>query len=199
MSTSCPKCHQSDQVQKVSSIVSDGVYDTSYGTARTELAQKLLINRSDIVWDKFIREHWMTKMVEYRKQFPPPEMGQTAKIALLLLWLSLCLGAVLTFVFSQVSGTIGIICAFSTAGSTLIALISSYNFMKSNQTVEYKEWQKKYDAARLQCEKEAQQIKQKTFHRWDNLYYCHRDDVVFLPNENLSSAPSEMMDLLMWK
>src|SRR5690606_21399467 len=32
--------------------------------------------------------------------------------------------------------------------------------------------------------------------RWTGLYYCSRDDVVFLPDENVAVAPTEMHTLI---
>jgi hypothetical protein len=64
---------------------------------------------------------------------------------------------------------------------------------------ERKEWNRSLRNAMAQAQKEADQIKSRTFSRWDKLYYCHRDDIVFLPDENLSAPSSGMMQMLMWK
>lgn len=194
MSNLCPRCFKDDQAQKVSSIVSSGYVSSYSGPLQTELAQKLQIDKSDVAWNKFTHKYSTEKMIEFSKQFPSPEMGWKAKIALILFLAILCLGALALLVFSS-----SMVYSFSIGGIMIIALVFTYKSMQANQTPEYKEWQKKFNDTRSQYEKEANQIKQRTFRRWNNLYYCYRDDIVFLPDENLKSSPSEIMDLLMWR
>ncbi|MBM4460805.1 MAG: hypothetical protein FJ011_24110 [Chloroflexi bacterium] len=218
----CPRCGNQDAVQKVSSIVSGGTYETNYempaqgqlgghkfygtvqqrGVAQTALAQKLNIDRSDKSWKAFANERATAAVKAFRDGNPAPKKGCLPQI---LPWLYLP-GCLLTmFIIALVGQSLygtdfDMMAAFVIA--VFIWLLPGWGLSKLSRKIlppERKKWEADLANTKEEALAEAAHIKSRTFTRWERLYYCHRDDLVFLPEEHLSAPSSNMMHLLMWE
>jgi hypothetical protein len=194
----CPRCGSQDAVQKVSSIVSGGTYETTYempaqgqlgghtvygtvqqrGMAQTALAQKLNLDPSDKYWSQFADSYSKQAEKAFKESQPPPMVGFWPRALLVV-------GFVIVL-----SGAFFIPLAFVGLGIVWLSVRIT--------PVERKEWDAKLASTKEQAKQKVPQLRNKALTRWNELYYCHRDDLVFLPNEGLSAPSSDIMRMLMW-
>lgn len=215
----CPRCGSQDAVQKVSSIVSGGTYETTYevpaqgqlaghtiygtvqqrGMAQTALAQKLNIDRSDKAWNTFATERVKQAQKTYQEERPAPKKGCLPQVFSGSGWLTLGLvGLSLPELCGGVTGENLLVWLAAIAIGVLLGVGFLWLARKLTPP-ERKKWEADLAATRANTPKETAQIRAKTFSRWERLYYCHRDDLVFLPEEHLSAPSSGMMHMLMWE
>jgi hypothetical protein len=210
----CPKCHSQDAVQKVSSIVAGGTYETTYqmpaqgqlaghtiygtvtehGTGQTELARRLSIPTSKKGWEKFASERVRSAGRAFEEHHPAPKSGW----ARTLMWMA------------GVCALIGLLLGLPTACSpvayqqvvplVLLLWVVAFILQMAGATIlqaRRKEWNKARNMAMIQTRSGLIQGRSRVFSRWDRLYYCYRDDLVFLPDEDWCVPSSEMMQMLM--
>ena len=225
MSNLCPKCSKDDQVQKVTSIVASGTYTTTsqvpaqgevaghkiYGTVeqtgigRTELAQ-VLSTPTGKEWEKLRekRTHWTEMMNEYERLHPRPvkERNYGFRVGCLFL------GSVATLY--------GLLAMFTESNSfqefaslflgTIILLLASIGVAKViyelSNSKEYKEWDRARNKYRISqkgnLRKTLDDIQKQSTSNFNRLYYCYRDDVVFLPGTSFCADSSEMKSMDTW-
>jgi|GEM_PF-2637366 len=211
----CPRCGSQDAVLKVSSIVSGGTYETTFempaqgqigghkfygtvqqkGVAQTALAQKLNIPRSEKAWKALADERVKQAEVTYRRKNPVPKMGCLYPVVRLVGWLFILLG-MLSWTLENdpkfgVPGMLATVAVGYLLGFGLVKLAPTFKLS------DYKAWERDLAVTKAQALQEGIQLRARASARWDRLYYCHRDDLVFLPTEGLSAPSSDMMRMLM--
>ena len=178
---SCPRCNQMDQVRKVTSIVTEGVSETRVQGA------------NPVSWGGktyYLPVHRAGSSVTMlAKRLLPPEKPKTLggrfwgalRWGILLAFLGCCgcLGALpLMSMGDSTTGTLGVIAGlfFIALGAILsiLAIIS----LASGKT-------------RQQSDAEQRQY-QRALAKWNTLYYCYRDDIVFVPGESSFASPEQL-------
>lgn len=167
--TLCPKCNKDDQIQKVSSIYSGGTAIADYDTYA---GRRTAVSTTNLA----------------KKLSPPPkpklaDEGWSSCSGLAVFAIA---GVILGFIVRAISSVISpatkesafpFIIGFLIGFFGLILLIKSYSAKQS---------------------KKLEPIYKNAVTKWNELYYCYRDDCVFDPSTNESTS-SEEMDRLLYK
>lgn len=168
--TVCPKCGQSDKIEKVSAVVKSQVQMRGSGIQATALAAALA---------------------------PPPEpelkvrasgaiMGPQRKSCLgeTGFWTNVVLLAGVGLLFTWWGLSDGVFSFTSLFGIALLVFAGFYYYSS----------QRKLQGAEAVHADATADWKRK-MQMWDELYYCYRDDVVFNPRTGRSAAPSNIETL----
>ena len=218
----CPKCLKDDQVQKVSAIVTSGTYTTVsqvpvqgeiaghkiYGTApqtgtgMTELAQRLSIDFSaksvDEARKKVIEQDEKEFVKRYREKYPEPKDSQITTV-LSVIGLMILAGVALLFFVSLFNPQNGFVPAFLFCCGVGVLIVLIPIAAKLNNPAK-KVWTKNVREALVVRRKETSENYRQTIelarHKYSDLYYCHRDDIIFVPNETDWANSSEIMDFV---
>jgi hypothetical protein len=168
----CPVCKNSDQVQKVSSIYSEGI---STGATTSQMPNIL-----DKNWNPWIRtknvpvQSTISKRLSppqepnkaaIRKKFTPPAMVYIAVGILLLI-------CYLAWTYKQYLSTFIII-------TTILAAV----WVSIIETKANNVYAEEYNLYQLDLAK------------WNEAYYCSQDDIVFLPQTGKYDKPENILNL----
>jgi hypothetical protein len=191
----CPKCQRSDRVQKVSAIVAQGTKVVEEGsTIYTETS-----DGSDyipVTYDSVRRTPLARKLAPPSK---PPQsrgngcvaglimtrLGVALAVSLIVITLFFCSYPFLAATYTQNNVVFISVLVFGIAviGLTLLwAVRASWKQSRSTN------WNNSCDA-RLQAWEAA-------YARWKQLYYCLRDDVVFIPGHSTLMAAEQVQNYL---
>jgi hypothetical protein len=192
----CPKCQRSDSVQKVTAIIAGGTkvieerggidIDTDYGmdvipltyssVARSNLARKLAAPERPL----------QTKSYGCVAALFITRLGVALVVTVLLVALFFCAFPFLAAIYAQNNALfIGILIA----GLGIIGLILFSSIRAGwRQTRSTSEQRNSYDA--------RVQAWEASYNRWQQLYYCFRDDGVFLPGQSSFVPVNQMSDYL---
>ena len=218
----CPRCNRNDRAEKVSAILSSQTQNINSQDWRTEVTitpQGQRITRQ-VPISKVTKQ-----MSELAKKLTPPEKPNPLPkprllpypnkksnalllIGIILLVLSVILFAVILLAgmmeFFEDTGMF-LICLAPSLLSTLAGIILTilgivnHSRLKSNYQ---KSWslvaRRNRNTTSQWQEASEQQISkwQKAMDRWDALYYCHRDDCVFIPEEGTYAQLTKMKEYL---
>jgi hypothetical protein len=208
----CPRCHSQDAVQKVSSIVAGGTYETTYqvpaqgqlaghtiygtvtehGTGQTELARQLSIPRSQKEWEKLANDYATAVGKAFTQNHPAPKAGCFPQALQWVGGLCFFVGVYGITTASSVWMAVGVVVFWSLLGFGL------YKLGQRLAPAARKEWELAIGTAKAQARMEANpQSNGRILSRYDRLYYCYRDDIVFVPDEDRCAPSSDMMQMLM--
>ncbi len=192
----CPKCQRSDSVQKVMAIVAGGTkvieerggidIDTEYGmdvipltyssVARSNLARKLAAPERPLQTRSYgcVAALFITRL------------GVALVVSVILVSLFFCSFPFLAATYAQNNALfIGILIAgFGIIGLSLFSSIRA-GWRQAHSTSEQRN---SYDA-RVQAWEDS-------YERWQQLYFCFRDDGVFLPGQSSFVPVNQMSDYL---
>ncbi len=203
--TTCPKCNSQDAVQKVTSIVSGGTFQTThnvpvksqwgghtfYGTVsetvteKTELARKLS-KPTEKDWKKVKTGEKSLIMQNYLKLHPEPgpEKNYTLRVFTSLIGIvSLPVSGLLLAGNNQLGLYVLLLFPISLFIRKLIFEISN--------SQEYKQWYKETQQLVTDLRRESET-------KYNMLYYCHRDDTVFLLGTDYCMSASDMGNMGAW-
>lgn len=213
------------QVPAQGEIAGHRVYGTvsQTGVGQTHLA-RMLSKPSEGNWEK-LAKRWKDKptenyfLQEYLKDHPSPANkeknarlkgcfqrlgGLGILVAMTIFVLSCPVMGLLTWFgtdeqgLSEVLSIITIIIIALVVISPVLLGIGGLIYQVSNSR-EYKEEYKQWSIA---CRKYARQIipnlRRNVEHNFNMLYYCYRDDLVFLPGTDFSCRASDMQSMSIW-
>lgn len=183
MGISCPICDKNDRIQKVSGLVQSGrsggtfegpTVGGSYGGGKVSVGGAYSVLSGESSTD-------LAKVLEPPSQMSNPKgLGFWTWGCSLLLFVPWFLGGFHQFFFEggkdpsyylgTVAGLIG-----------LIVVYSIHNNKLEKSKSEYQRYQSAWH---------------KAMNKWNRLYYCHRDDIVFDPEINDYSPPTGMNNLI---
>ncbi|HPD41375.1 MAG TPA: zinc ribbon domain-containing protein [Anaerolineae bacterium] len=211
----CPICKSIDQIQKLSTIVTSGTRTTagiSSTLEKTDLSgsQRHYVRGTGYVADSELSGKSYsssstlidaTEQSNLAKRLSPPSKpqepvlerpfwGERAEkvidIAGIAIWLVLAGQATNRWgIIGFIAGSIGaaIVCGL------LFWLISYLVFGNSQKEAEKQlEIEKGKHAKDVVAWEQAQR-------RWETIYYCYRDDVIFVPGENRAVTPDHLIEL----
>ncbi|MBM3151334.1 MAG: hypothetical protein FJZ96_03875 [Chloroflexi bacterium] len=221
----CPVCNRNDKVEKVTAILRSQTHSSEGITFQTQTAMVRVGETTIPVTRQVPIPVRTSQMSELAKHLTPPSKpaagGMPVQVSdnqshaaltsgiLLAVLGGLSLLALICLVVTAIGssysygiddGTItGMLCtsllsAGAIGGSILLFVFSVPRERKSNE-------QKRDTAARQRKELaeksgSGQKRWQGAMERWNRLYYCNRDDCVFLPGENTSAPIGAMLDYL---
>lgn len=172
----CPICRRNDRVEKVSAIA---------------LRETQLLQGTQIVMTPRGKQIVPTQMVAtsiLSQQLQPPKRPRLehASSRILLVYIIFVGGFNVLLIAALMSSrdTYSYICS-----GILIPLVCMGGFLVSRLDKRQREKRKASNAEKLTKWERA-------MNRWQKLYYCSRDDVVFLPGEERAVPPSRMSELL---
>jgi len=222
----CPRCNRNDRAEKVSAILSSHTQNIDSEEWRTEVyytPSGQRISRQVAVPKKMKQTSELAKKLsppEKPKPLPKPRLkpypSRKSNVALTVGIILLVLSFI-SFVSLMVSGIFipdlellenpitiffCIIPSFITlVGSVILTILGIINSARLKD-----KHQKAWSAAAYRNRKATQQWQeandkvmsrwQNAMERWNALYYCHRDDCVFIPEEGTYAALSKMKDYL---
>jgi hypothetical protein len=222
MSNLCPKCWKDDQVQKVSAIVTSGTYITTYqvpaqgqiagrtiygtvqqtGTGQSELAQILgMPDEKD--W-----KQWREKQpsgLEIRKEYdrlhPSPIKESKVQMGCTILGLlGIVLGIVVIGLLQEPTMGCGLMLLFPLSLGVSWSLYQIFTSKEKKQAWKaWKDERKEYlKSQESDLVGRLEGIQTRATSRFDKLYYCYRDDVIFLPGTNYCVSSKEMSNMNAW-
>lgn len=192
----CPKCQRSDRVQKVSTIVAQGTkvveeergyfVETDHGpdfipspynsVARTALARKLAppAKPPQRKSNGCVAALFLSRL------------GAVLLVSLILVMLFFCTYPFLAATYTQNNVLFIGVLVFGIAiiGLTLLWAVRA-GWKQSRSTAE---WNNSYDARVREWEA--------AYARWKQLYYCFRDEVVFIPGHSTLMAAEQVQNYL---
>ena len=174
----CPRCRQLDAVRKVSSIVKSGVSTAGY----TILAQQLTPPTEKEI-EQAIRQsypHPASRLPTWRRGL--------AVLAILLPFVGGLCGAIFASIVSE-SQAGGAVAVF--VGVIFGMILSGLMYVIYAPTVPTAIRSEGKNYPRM-----INQKKQEVLRRWNQLYYCQRDDVIFIPYESVAVSPEQMNSYL---
>jgi hypothetical protein len=181
----CPICKRNDEVKKVSAIVVAETHNLNGVT----IEKKSYTDQDGKAYDSIERVPFTGNRASSLAQYlSPPEKPRLAgtkydtriTIFQLNIWLGIALAVVSILVGFWWSVALGAAYAF------LYSLLN--NHTKSLRDALLKEMAIKLEPEMTKWNRAME--------RWDDLYYCSRNDCVFVPGENTSVSSSRMMAYL---
>lgn len=173
----CPKCHTNDQSQKVSAIVMAGT--SSYQASGPAIGTAFVGGKMGLATG-FTSVSGTNQTALAAQLMPPvkpkkPKPYQADPVGALLAVVIACIGFLLMTASRGVD--IGVIIAVAVAVEILLVW-SSYGKVNALYT------------------KQVLPPWQKVLARWNRLYYCYRDDIVYDPETGRAVPPSQINTLL---
>ena len=168
-SLDCPNCHRADSVQKVTSIIRSGTTTGTWNGHHISGYYNFGDNSVSLGGGKLSGSS--TSRTNLIMSLAPPEFKQAPNQA----WLMI--GFILSFFIAFISlifglkGSLGSLVTFFIFGAFGVILVLIYKKRDNDYQAYLKEWKPKYERA---------------IENWNNLYYCHRCDGVFLLGKLLS-------------
>lgn len=209
----CPKCKSIDQIQKLSTIVTAGTRNTSGVSATMEGANLVgsqrhyaqkggYVGSSELSGKAYSASSTLinaTEQSNLAKRLSPPREPQEPELNRPGFgeWYSNAVGTVglvvsiagllwLAKPWGVIGGIVGVIGGM-VVSVTLFFLFESLVFGSSRKRAkeQFEIEKQKYARDILAWEKAEQ--------RWETMYYCYRDDVVFVPGENAAVTPNHLI------
>ncbi len=218
----CPRCNRNDRAEKVSAILSSHTQNIDSEELRTEVyytPSGQRISRQVAVPKKMKQTSELAKKLsppEKPKPLPKPRLKpypNKKSNAFLIIGIILLVVSALIFTGTLLAGFMEF---FEDTGMFLICLIPSFLAIVIgivltilgivNHSRVKNKYQQAWSAVARRNRNVTQQWQeandkhmanwQKAMDRWEALYYCHRDDCVFIPEEGTYAALSKMKDYL---
>jgi len=218
----CPRCNRNDRAEKVSAILSSQTQNINSQDWRTEVyitPQGQRITRQ-VPISKVTKQ-----MSELAKRLTPPEKPKPLpkprlipypnkkSNTLLIIGIILLVISAFFFVITLLAGFMEF---FEDTGMFLICLIPSFLAVAAGVVltilgiISNAKHKMNYQKARFEVTRRNRNVTkqwqeasekrmskwQKAMDRWDALYYCHRDDCVFIPEEGTYAPLTKMKDYL---
>ena len=203
----CPTCNRNDKAEKVSSLMRSQTQRTNTVTYQTRVIYVKFGNRSIPVEKKYAVPTQSVQMSDLAKMLIPPikPIVKEAKsnnnkvsgiglisVGVVLTLASFC-GGILVIIDSNQSGSV-----ISSILGMLCAVVISFGLIGLGYVLIWKNAPKE----KLRNE-QINILNQEILINWENamkryqkLYYCQRDDCVFIQGENISAPVNRMMELL---
>jgi len=195
----CPKCMRNDQVMKVTAIISSQVHETK-GTTRV----------SDVRSDRKGRIYTTTRSVPIRtteestlaqKLRMPDRPSTSYKTGNSSFWRFFIYFVAVYYVLKSIIGLIQYISDPSTGGENelwsmvltglVFSIWSIYLYVQHKKKKDnYRDYDDQLNISVLPKWERAK-------HRWDNAYYCARDDLVFINGESTSISADQFSKWLL--
>ncbi|MEJ5200992.1 MAG: hypothetical protein WHV66_02055 [Anaerolineales bacterium] len=193
MSTQCPKCAAIDQIIKVSAIVNSG---TSSGTFAGPTGS-VSFSKGNTTFNPGFAVLSGTQQTELASLFTPPAEPKRRKpIGCIGYFFIVCILGLLILGFSANASlaeaqsqfgygddyaAFAILCAIG-----FLVIVGWLSYYVPKKTKEFDAlYYREMDLWRVAIE------------RWDRLYYCMRDDIVFDPTTNIAFTPQEFYSYLL--
>ena len=220
-SIACPKCHLTDQIQKLTSIVAAGTHTASgskisMGVSNLDGKQRHYDNKRDHIGDSNISANIYTSnktLVNYTetsdlvKKISSPQAPIKPTKEVLGFGLSIFRLFIAFFVFfislkllTSLSDNIHFLMRLGSFVNIAIILISLYFVYKVSKFIrekivepEKQRVDEEYLEKERMFEKKYKDWERATS-RWNAMYYCYRDDVVFIPGIDDSSSPEDVIN-----
>lgn len=185
----CPRCSSNDQVQKVSAIVASQTQEISGGSWETQVYV-------DKKGKKHTEDHYTpysgTQMSVLAQRLSPPEKPDAG----------FSTGIIIAIGFLMVAGVCGLLGLFTIMSSSLSVALADASFYVLCITPTFVFGVLGillFLVSSISHREKVTQVKQveiprweKAMRRWEQLYYCYRDDNIFIPHENVSVAVPQM-------
>ena len=203
----CPVCHRNDRVEIVRAIYNKG------GTLATRLAPPVDPSK-EMVYNPPSKPPLSNKPLESTVKSKSTNIGIFLITFSMVLFSMLCCGAGIIDFQSETNVLIEDIILILSTIIFIVAIvflpIGLFQDKKHNaqrDQILLTEWEKQnqeterlwssnkeaYDAAYRKKSAQLANMHHKAIQRYDSLYYCHRDDCVFIPSES-GYAPSAKID-----
>jgi len=190
----CPVCNRNDRVEKVSAIFMNKSVSSSL-QSRLKPPVEPILDRNKTIYltkDIYLEE---PKLI---KNEPVYESNITGPGTILIMLMILVTIAVLIFVFLDIASGFNLFIPF------IGMLVSVWLFKNEKKKYkskfeEYKRIKEKNIKIIADWKIAANQIHNKweqANNRWEECYYCHRDDVVFVPGEKFHKPLNKIKELL---
>ena len=218
----CPRCNRNDRAEKVSAIMSSQTQNIDSQDWRTEV---YITPQGQRITRQVPVSKIMKQMSDLAKRLTPPEKPKEIPKPRLIPYPNknsnalLTIGIILLVVSAVIFAGIllaGIMGLFDDTGMFLICMIPSFLTVAVgivltvlgivNHSRLKNNYQQAWSAVArrnrdmTQKWQEANQKRmskwQKAMDRWDALYYCHRDDCVFIPEEGTYASLTKLKDYL---
>jgi hypothetical protein len=211
----CPKCMNNDQIQKLSTIVNAGTL-TSSGVSTTSGETQINGNQRHYVqkvgyvgsstisgnaFSKSSTEIYVTEQTTLVKKLslaPMPQEPVLKKIGMSkwFVWIFLIIG---TLVWTIIAENADFLSPIDNIYEVVIVIVAMFFFgrflsrtldrtlfepQRINASKQYSLDESKYEVD-ISAWKAAKE-------RWNKMYYCHRDDVIFIPGENSLGTPEQL-------
>ncbi len=197
----CPKCNRNDRVEKVTAILS-GQTHTVTGTrpvtdVHTDSEGRV---RSSTSYESYSTSQ--TSVLAQRLAPPQKPSAGASCSAMALLYLAfiygpslLCGGVVAVFAALSAASSgrsgesfLGVICAIPLFIGGVLLILAAWKSYQNKMTAQKKR--------RVQLETVDLPQWERAMERWSKLYYCHRDDVVFIPGDGKSSSATQTREYI---
>ena len=192
----CPNCSRNDRVEKVSAIMN---WQTSKQVGSMPITQVQSDGQGRISSSTTYRNFTSTERTVLAQRLSPPQqpsVGPDWGVILIVGSIFIC-GLVFTCS----------LCVGSTFGSQTNSLVTSLFlcfglpllvdvFILIGAMILSKKLSADHKKRLIQCATVDIPIWQHAMDRWNQLYYCYRDDVVFIPNERRSVPIEQMRNLI---
>jgi hypothetical protein len=197
----CPHCHQLDKVQKVTAVVDAGTSRTdlagpALGGAYTFGGEGRLSLEAAYTTLSGSQQTTIGRRLLAPPEPPDPQFQDTSGRAFGFLLCIICLIGFLAAVFMVgLLEAIGIpsIVTLVLVGILLVVLILSWSTVREAARESVRE----SDEAAFNFQKEKKSRWKGAMAKWQQLYYCHRCDGVFLPGSASIAPSSQMQDYLL--
>jgi len=202
----CPKCHRNDRVEKITAIVN----------RHDQLAQKFLtpeslsidkiLDRPDIAIQRKLNSLEFSSTPErILENVPNDSFEKKSKRYFLAMTVLICLAFIFMFMWRKNVIGLLLLSLLSLLGSLILAIFGVMNsikgarekmkFTKMNEEKLLQEYfyrksvlEKEYRTQKRNVMNQKAIISRKIKIRFDQMYYCHRDDLLFIPGETGSAS-----------
>lgn len=177
MATTCPKCEQSDRITKVSAIVTGGISSGSYQGPSIGVSTPVGKGQSRVSGGYTTLQGSSQTMIS--GLLAPPKKPETKR------WSGCAIFALIGLAPLTISAIVGYQDGGAAFGVIFVVIIIAIITSQNN----------KVNTSKEEYEKELPRWQQ-AMRRWDSLYYCERDDILFNPETNETLPVGAMMDYL---
>lgn len=185
----CPICRRIDQIEKVKVIYQKGHLESSTDVPVMEVDtdnEGRVYSRKHYETIHGVQESSLSTLLKPPEKPAPP--APASKWGLII-WGILILLAFFGPGTGSYSGNMGIWALMLLGALFLYFLIPVRNYIKNKKKIEIEA----SDLGRKIAVWEA------AMRNWQNLYFCHRDGVIYLPEDHSHAHPEEMMDYIFTK
>jgi hypothetical protein len=197
----CPKCHRDDNVAKVSAILQRDIRQTRGQVPVTTVYTDSYGNtNSDTFWHNVSATQMSNLSQTLLPPPPPPKNGCGIYMSVIGAIIVACISlnillipiaTVYALIFQPKGPMPSDQLVAMVAGSLVslavvaILIIITYNYLKKDM-----QYKRKYPV--------LQKAWEESMHRYNLVYYCFRDESIFIPGESKYTTPNHLMELIDW-
>ncbi|MHA1267993.1 MAG: hypothetical protein ACTSRS_22415 [Candidatus Helarchaeota archaeon] len=190
----CPICKRNDRVEKVSAIYQNKSISSSLASRIKPPIEPILDGKSEIYLTNSLS---LPKLYIRVVEGVYPDDYSIAGVGILIFMISLFF---LCLTFGKIDGPTVPIFLISCIGIVISILMIKIGKKRKKTKIEENKLRKINNAKKMN----EWQIAANALHdnweiayiRWEKCYYCHRDDVVFIPGESNVVSPSGFVEYL---